>query len=179
MARVVFLLPLVLFAVVAGYFAVPLLTGRDPGELPSALIDRPVPDMALPPLFEGAPGLASDDLRGGVMLVNFFASWCLPCRAEHPVLTKLAQSETLHGISYKDEPARTREWLAELGDPFERIGTDTSGRTAIEWGVYGVPETYIIDRDGRIRYRHAGPVTRAVLKDEILPLLRRLREAAS
>ncbi|MCY4591038.1 MAG: DsbE family thiol:disulfide interchange protein [Alphaproteobacteria bacterium] len=179
MTRVVFLLPLVLFAVVAGYFAVPLLTGRDPGELPSALIDRPVPDMALPPLFEGAPGLGSDDLRGGVTLVNFFASWCVPCRAEHPVLTRLAQSETLHGISYKDDPARTREWLAELGDPFERIGTDTSGRAAIEWGVYGVPETYIIDRDGRIRYRHAGPVTRTVLEDEILPLLRHLREAES
>ena len=178
MPRLVFLLPLLLFAVVAGYFAVPLLTGRDPGELPSALIDRQVPEMALPPLFDGRPGLATGDLRGRITLVNFFASWCVPCRAEHPVLTELARSEALHGVSYKDDPADTRAWLAELGDPFERIGTDTSGRAAIEWGLYGVPETYIIDEAGRIRHRHVGPVTRAVLENEILPLLRRLREPA-
>ena len=179
MPRVFFLLPLLLFAVVAGYFAVPLLTGRDPGELPSALIDRPVPEMRLPPLFEGEPDLATEDLRGRITLVNFFASWCVPCRAEHPMLAELSRSEEVLGISYKDDPADTRAWLAELGNPFERIGTDISGRAAIEWGLYGVPETYIIDEAGRIRHRHVGPLTRAVLKNEIRPLLRRLREPAS
>lgn len=177
MARFVFLLPLIVFAVIAGYFAFPILAGKDPRTLPSALIDKPAPTLALPPLLSGKPGVEPAALGGEVRLVNFFASWCAPCRVEHPILMRLAEEGEvpLVGINYKDKPEAARAWLAELGDPYARIGVDADGRAAIDWGVYGVPETYIVDAAGRIRYRHVGPITSQVLKDEILPRVASLK----
>jgi cytochrome c biogenesis protein CcmG/thiol:disulfide interchange protein DsbE len=172
--RLLYLVPLAAFIAVAGYFLVGL--NRDPHTLPSALIDRPVPRFALPALVEGKPGLASADLTGEVALVNVFASWCVPCKVEHPALTRLARTEKvpLYAINYKDKPDDARRWLAELGDPYGRIGADADGRASIEWGVYGVPETFIIDRQGRIRYRHVGPIMPRDLEETILPKLREL-----
>ena len=170
--RWVFLAPLALFAVVAGYLAVGLT--RDPGTLPSALLDKPAPAFALPPLLDGKPGLASSDLKGAPVLVNVWASWCVPCRAEHPVLTRLAREVPVFGLNYKDKADDARRFLVELGDPYQRIGTDLSGRTAIDWGVYGVPETFVVDAEGRIRHRHVGPLTDKVVTETIRPLLKSL-----
>jgi cytochrome c biogenesis protein CcmG/thiol:disulfide interchange protein DsbE len=173
-----FLSPAVLFTVVAGYFFWGLNPDRDPRKVPSALIDKPVPAFELPPLEGvGRPGLATADLTGGrVVLVNFFASWCIPCRAEHPLLMELAEAGALPvtGINYRDEAADARRWLAQLGNPYERIGADRQGRTAIDWGVSGVPETFVIDGSGRIRYQHIGPMSRSDLEDKILPLVEEL-----
>jgi cytochrome c biogenesis protein CcmG, thiol:disulfide interchange protein DsbE len=178
MQRALYLLPLLLFAAIAGYFAYPILTGKDPHTLPSAMIDKPAPAHDLPPLIDGKPGIAAGDLKGEVRLVNFFASWCGPCRIEHPILMRIAAEGRvpLWGIDYKDTPEAGRRFLAELGDPYARIGTDRSGRAAIDWGVYGVPETYVVDREGHIRYRHVGPLSAEVVRGTIVPLLDRLRK---
>ncbi|WP_207485617.1 DsbE family thiol:disulfide interchange protein [Arenibaculum pallidiluteum] len=176
MKRLLFLLPLILFGVLAVYFAVGLT--RDPRAVPSALIDKPVPQFSLAPL-EGsdAPGLATADLKGKVRLVNIFASWCAPCRIEHPVLMRLAREYGIEiaGINQKDKPADAREMLEREGNPFARIGADTDGRASIEWGVYGIPETFVVDRDGRIRYRHVGPIMPQDLDAKILPIIRELQ----
>ena len=155
--RLGYLIPVLLFLVVAGFLGVGLLL--NPRIIPSALIDKPVPRFALPGL-EGHQGLASDDLTGGVQLVNVFASWCVPCRAEHPILMELKRQGVapIQGINYKDAPANARDYLAETGDPYERIGADRDGRAGIEWGVYGVPETFVIDAKGRIAYKQVGPI---------------------
>jgi cytochrome c biogenesis protein CcmG/thiol:disulfide interchange protein DsbE len=173
--RLLFLVPLALFVMIAGFLAFGLT--RDPGTLPSALIGKPVPQFELPPLDgRGETGLSSADLEGGPMLVNMFASWCVPCRIEHPQLMRLkAMGVPIQGINYKDKPADASAFLADLGDPFNRVGSDRNGRVAIEWGVYGVPETYVIDRDGRIAYRHVGPIQPRDLDRTILPLLEKLR----
>ncbi|MBV9521358.1 MAG: DsbE family thiol:disulfide interchange protein [Alphaproteobacteria bacterium] len=173
MRRLVFLLPIALFALVAGYLFLGLQ--RDPALLPSALLDKPAPDFRLVGL-AGQPGLARSDLAGGVALVNFFASWCAPCRVEHPLLMRLAaeQKIALFGIDYKDKPDDAARLLEELGNPYRRIGVDRDGRTAIDFGVYGVPETYLIDAAGRIRYRQVGPITAADWEMKLLPLLHRL-----
>jgi len=173
MRRLAFLLPLALFAVLAGYFGVGLR--RDPAVLPSALLDQPAPAFALPGLAE-QPGLASADLAGGVAVVNFFASWCAPCRAEHALLMRLAGADhvALYGIDYKDKPEDAARLLAQLGDPYRRIGVDRSGRTFIDFGAYGVPETYVLDKAGRIRYRQVGPITEDDYERTLLPLLKQL-----
>lgn len=178
MKRVLFILPLLLFAGLAIAVAVPLLRGDDPSELPSTLIDQPAPDFDLPPLPGMEGGLSARDLGGEPMLVNFFASWCVPCLAEHPLLTRLAEEEgvTIHGINYKDDPADALAWLDRHGNPYALIGADREGRAAIDWGVYGVPETFVVDAEGRIRYRHAGPITPDVLERELMPLLTELSE---
>ncbi|MFZ5789403.1 MAG: DsbE family thiol:disulfide interchange protein [Pseudomonadota bacterium] len=179
MRRLLFLLPILLFAGVAIYFLAGLSEDRNPSVVPSALIDRPVPDFSLPGMSADAPGLERADLiqageAGKAVIVNFFASWCLPCRAEHPLLTELAKHPgvALFGILYKDEPAAAAQWLAELGsNPYGAIGVDAQGRTAIDWGVYGVPETFIIDRAGRIRFRQVGPLDRPTIDRTVMPLL--------
>lgn len=167
-------LPLALFLAIAGALAVGLTL--DPRVLPSALIDRPFPGIDLPPLDEEGGGLARADLTSGeVVLVNIFASWCAPCRIEHPFLSGLAEEGvTIHGIAYKDRPEDSRAFLAELGDPYHRIGVDRNGRAGIELGVYGVPETFVVSGDGRIRYKHVGPI----LPKDIEDIRRALREAA-
>ena len=175
MKRALYLLPVALFLVLAGYFAVALRPGRDPSLLPSALIDKPAPDFALAGL-DGTPGLSLASLKGQVAVVNFFASWCVPCRAEEPLLLRLAEQEhvPLYGIAYKDKPADAQRYLAQLGDPYRRIGLDESGRTGIDFGVYGVPETYIIDQAGHIRFRYVGPLTAETLERELLPRVKAL-----
>ena len=173
MRRLVYILPVLLFVVVAGYFFLGLRL--DPGLLPSALIDKPSPAFALPGLGV-KPGFASADLAGKVVLVNFFASWCVPCRVEHPLLMRLAEEGrvTLWGINYKDKPEDASRLLAQLGDPYGRIGVDESGRTAIDFGVYGVPETYVVDKQGRIRYRQVGPISAETWDRVLLPLVKQL-----
>jgi cytochrome c biogenesis protein CcmG, thiol:disulfide interchange protein DsbE len=149
------------------------LTREDAQTLPSALIDRPVPEFQLGGLREGAPGLSSADLRApGIKLVNIWASWCAPCRAEHPQLMALSDSGVpLHGINYKDEPAAATEFLDELGDPYDLIGADETGRTGIEFGVYGVPETFVIDGEGTVVYRHVGPIMARDIEKYIAPAI--------
>ena len=178
--RLLFLLPVVVFAVVAAYFLWGLNPERDPREVPSALIDKPVPEFELPPIPGGdKPGFSSADLTGSgqVALVNVFASWCIPCKAEHPLLMRLAADDVVpvYGINYKDKPAEARQWLADLGNPYTKIGADLDGRVAIEWGVYGVPETFVIGPEGRIRYKHTGPMRPEDLEEKILPLVENLR----
>jgi cytochrome c biogenesis protein CcmG/thiol:disulfide interchange protein DsbE len=173
--RWIFLLPIVIFGLLAAGFYLGL--GRDTNTLPSALIDRPAPEFTLPPLDEGQPGFSTADLKGQVSLVNTFASWCAPCREEHPVLNTLAQTKRVRifGIDYKDKPDAARAWIGALGNPYTRIGADT-GRVGIDWGVYGVPETFVIDATGRIRYKHVGPLTQADIERTILPLVARLQK---
>jgi cytochrome c biogenesis protein CcmG, thiol:disulfide interchange protein DsbE len=173
-------IPLALFvAVAAGLFAGLWLK---PQELPSPLIDKPMPAIELPPLagLDGVAGFATADLKGTVTVLNVFASWCIPCRAEHPELGKLRTDPDLKGrvhlfgINYKDKPADALAYLHELGNPYERIGADRSGRAAIELGVYGVPETFLIDSRGRIRLRYPAPMNRHDIDTTIKPALKRL-----
>ena len=175
MKRLLYILPVVIFVGVGIGLAVGLT--RDPSVLPSALIDKDVPAFELPPLAGSTkPGLATGDLEGEVALVNVFASWCVPCRIEHPVLMRLAEEGVpIYGINYKDRPEDARAWLAELGDPFRRIGVDRQGRAGIEWGVYGVPETFVIDQDGRIRHKFVGPIQPRDVERTLLPLLAELK----
>lgn len=175
MRRLLYLLPVALFIAVVAYFVLALRPGRDPQVLPSALIDKPAPSFALAGL-PGNEGLQLDALKGQVTLVNFFASWCEPCRDEHPVLMRLVKDgqTALYGIAYKDKPEDAQRFLKQLGDPYRSVGLDESGRTGIDFGVYGVPETYVIDKQGRIRLRHVGPLTEADVAQQLLPLLKEL-----
>jgi len=146
-------------------------------DLPSALIDKPAPEFNLPPILEGGAGFSSAMLKSRVSLVNIWASWCPPCRVEHPLLMRLArEGVTIYGINYKDKPEEALGFLKDLGNPFRAIGADRTGRTAIDWGVYGYPETFVVDKAGRIRYRHVGPLRGEDLTEKILPLLKRLRQ---
>jgi len=175
MPRVLFLLPLLLFLVLAAYFGVGLT--KDPGVLPSAMIDRSVPQFELSPLHSDQPGFAKSDLMGKVSLVNFFGSWCVPCRAEHPLLMRIAEQNLvpIYGINYKNKKEEALAWLNELGNPYTRIGRDMTGRVGIDFGVYGLPETYIIGKQGRIRYRYVGPLYPEAMEKEILPRIEALR----
>lgn len=174
--RVAYVIPLVLF------FGLALALGwgltRDPRELPSALIGKPVPEFNLPPVQGRTLGLSSADLKGEVSLVNVFASWCTACRVEHPVFMELKKQGAvpIHGINYKDQPRDAAKWLDDLGDPYTRTGADLTGRVSIEWGVYGVPETFVIDREGRIAFKQVGPVTPEIYRDKIAPLIEELRK---
>ena len=164
--RILFLVPLFVFAALALLFLVRLYAG-DPSRVPSALIGRPVPAFTLEPLpglshaGEPVPGLSDADLKGRVTVVNVWASWCVPCRQEHPALVELAKNPAVRvvGINYKDNPENARRFLGSLGNPFAAIGIDPNGRAAIDWGVYGVPETFVIGPDGTIRHKQIGPLT--------------------
>jgi cytochrome c biogenesis protein CcmG/thiol:disulfide interchange protein DsbE len=175
--RLPYVIPIGLFLLLAVAFAVGL--GHRPDIIPSPLIDKEAPSFTLPPLAgRDDGGLSSADLKGdGPVIVNVFASWCVPCRAEHPQLMALAREPgvRLVAINYKDKPQDAATWLAELGNPFSKIGADTNGRVAIDWGVYGVPETFILDKTGRIRFKQVGPITPDDLNEKILPVLRRLK----
>ena len=170
--RLIVLLPLLIFLGLAGLFLAQLLSGRDESEVPSALIDLPAPQTSLPAL-EGInlPGLESKSFAGKVTLVNVFASWCAPCREEHPVLLALSQDKrfAMAALNYKDQPENARRFLGEVGNPYQAIGVDAAGRTAIDWGVYGVPETFVIGKDGKIAYKHVGPLTPESARDLLLP----------
>lgn len=170
------ILPFAIFAGIAILFYTAIFRG-DPSVLPSALIGRPVPDFSLPPV-EGLdkPGLQTGDFgKGTPVIVNVWASWCVPCRAEAPLLDllKTRTAAPIFGINYKDDPDAARTFLAQLGDPFTRIGADRKGQSSIDWGVYGVPETYVVDGKGRIAYKHVGPIDQDLIDNEILPAVAR------
>ncbi len=174
--RLAFILVPAAFGVLAAVLAWQLLTGT-PDKIPSALIDKPIPQFELPPIPGWEVGLASADIeQGGVSLVNIFASWCGPCRVEHPLLMDIAAQGVLPiwGLNYKDQPKDAARWLNDLGDPYTQIGSDLNGRVGIDWGVYGVPETFVIDRQGRIVYKHIGVLTRIDWDEKILPLIESL-----
>jgi len=173
--RLIALLPLAVAAVLGAAFYRGLWNRDD--RLPSTLIGRLVPEFALPPIEGRGDGLSSEDLRGEVSIVNVWASWCVPCRVEMPLLVELAQTGTvpIHGINYKDAPDAALGFLAELGDPYTRIGTDRNGRVSIDWGVYGLPETFVVDAQGRIAYKHVGPFNHRSLEEDILSVVRRLQ----
>jgi cytochrome c biogenesis protein CcmG/thiol:disulfide interchange protein DsbE len=170
-------IPLVLFAALAGVFL--LNIDKDASVVPSVLIDKPAPEFSLPPLPGRDKGLSRADLtKGEVSVLNVFASWCVPCRAEHPLIKRLSREADVpvYGLNYKEKnPEDGVKWLAELGDPYAAVGMDLSGRTGIDFGVYGVPETFIIDGTGQIRYKHVGPVTVEVLEKVLLPKIAELK----
>ncbi len=177
------LTPLIVFAGMAVFFALALKTG-DPSRLPSALIGKPVPQIEIGPL-EGlisdgrpVPGITTASLPNGTpYVVNFWASWCVPCVAEHPMLVELKKRTgvPILGVNYKDQAANARRFLSRYGNPFVAVGVDGNGRAAIEWGVYGMPETFIVDAKGRIAYKHVGPITEESLEQAILPALERAK----
>jgi cytochrome c biogenesis protein CcmG/thiol:disulfide interchange protein DsbE len=173
--RMFLAVPLVAFGGLAAILAWGL--GRDPSQLPSTLIGKAVPKFSLPPVKGRTLGLSSENLYGEVSLVNVFASWCVACREEHPRFMRMAQNKIvpIHGINYKDRPEDAARWLNTMGDPYTRTGADLNGRVAIDWGVYGVPETFVVGADGIIAYKHIGAVTEQALAETILPLIERLR----
>ena len=162
-------LPLSMFLLLAVLMAFSLLRGGNPAVLDSALLEKPMPQASI-------PGLSLDKMQEGIILVNFFASWCLSCQVEQKVLERIRTQEDLrlYGIAYKDKAEDTKNWLDKHGNPFDAIGHDAEGRIGLDWGVYGVPETYVLS-GGIIRYRHVGPVTEEVYRDILIPLLQRLR----
>jgi cytochrome c biogenesis protein CcmG/thiol:disulfide interchange protein DsbE len=174
--KVIWLLPIAIIAVFLGVG----LT-RDPRYVPSPLIDRPVPVFDLPAVQGRTLGLSSSNLTGEVSLVNVFASWCVACRQEHPILMQLSKSKQIliHGLNYKDEQTDAAAWLDRFGDPYTRTGADIDGSVGIDWGVYGVPETFIIGTDGRIAYKHVGPIDDQLWQDKLLPVIRQLRSAST
>ncbi len=176
MRYALFALPLILLLALVSVFAFSI--DRDSSLVRSVLIDKPVPNFTLPAI-EGmdVPGFDTASLRGEVSVVNVFASWCIPCRDEHPLLETLkAQTGVrLFGINHSDAPENARAFLAELGNPYDAVGADRDRRVSIDWGVYGVPETFIVDANGLITYKHVGPLTPAALETELLPALEKAR----
>lgn len=181
------LVPLLIFAAIAGLFSFALMRPGDPTKIPSALIGRPAPQIELAPLeglVEGGkpvPGLsAAGFARGSPVIVNFWASWCVPCVEEHPLLVGLKQrtGATILGVNHKDQAANARRFLARYGNPFTAVGTD-DGRAAIEWGVYGMPETFVISGDGRVAYKHIGEITAENLKQKLLPAVEQAKRAST
>jgi len=168
------LIPLLIFAVLMGFLAVGL--GLKPREVPSPLINKPAPSFSLPTLDAPQQNLSAQDLRGKVWILNVWASWCVACRIEHPLLVEFAKTSTvpIYGLNYKDKREDAVRWLANYGNPYTRSMSDTEGLVGIDFGVYGVPETFVIDKQGVIRMKQIGPVTPEVMRDDILPLLRKL-----
>jgi cytochrome c biogenesis protein CcmG/thiol:disulfide interchange protein DsbE len=170
------LIPLALFGVVFAFLLVGL--GLNPREVPSPLIDKPAPSFALKQLHSPNDPFGTADMKGQVWLLNVWASWCVACREEHPVLNELAKANIvpLVGLNYKDEPAAGMQWLRQHGNPYKLSVVDRDGRVGIDYGVYGVPETFLIDKAGVIRYKHIGPVSVDALQKKILPLVRDLQK---
>jgi cytochrome c biogenesis protein CcmG, thiol:disulfide interchange protein DsbE len=176
MRRFLFLVPVLLILIFSLWIGGVLASRQRLPDLPSTLLGKPLPKFALSGLPGWRQGIASTDFGKQPMLLNVFASWCLPCVSEHPVITKLGAEDGIPilAINYKDKAADALAWLERYGNPYEGIGVDPEGRAAIDLGVYGVPETFVIDRDGRVRYRHAGPLTPELVAEEIRPLLTEL-----
>ena len=173
MAR--FLIPLAVFIVLVGFLAIGLKL--NPREVPSPLIDKPAPAFQLTRLDDPARTIRPEDLRGKVWLLNVWASWCVACLQEHPVLVDFSRSGLvpIYGLNYKDKPDAATAWLGKNGNPYTLSIVDADGRVGIDYGVYGVPETFVIDQQGVIRYKQIGPVTPEVLNDTIIPLVRKLQ----
>jgi len=175
-----YLIPLGLFLILVVFLAIGL--GRDPHEVPSPLINKAAPTFRLPQLKEPAKTFSAEDMRGKVWILNVWASWCVACQDEHPLLLEYAKSGAvpIYGLNYKDKRDDALAWLDELGDPYVVSAADVDGRVAIDYGVYGAPETYLIDQNGTIRFKQIGPVTRDVWSDKILPLVQEInRQGAS
>lgn len=177
------LIPLVLFVMLVGAVFVVLMRGRDPHEIPSPLINKPAPEFQLQQLKEPAKTFSSKEMRGKVWLVNFWGSWCIACREEHPVLMKYGKGEVpIYGVDYKyandatDERSGAMQMLAEEGNPYTLVVHDPEGRTSIDYGVYGAPESFLIDKNGVIRFKQIGPITDEVWNKKILPLARQLNQ---
>ncbi len=170
-----FFVPLALFAALAVLLAVGLTL--KPQEVPSPFIGKPAPAFNLPQLQAGQPPFDPAQMKGQVWLLNVWASWCAPCREEHPLLVEAARQQLvpLVGLNYKDDGRAAEDWLRKLGNPYQAIAVDRDGRVAIDYGVYGVPETFVIDRDGIVRLKHIGALTPAVWRDTVLPLLEKLK----
>jgi cytochrome c biogenesis protein CcmG/thiol:disulfide interchange protein DsbE len=169
-----YLIPLAVFLLMAGFLAVGLKL--NPREVPSPLVGKPAPAFELPLLREPGTQLSVAQLKGQVWVLNVFASWCTPCLAEHPYVTQLAkQGVKVVGLNYKDKTEDATNWLRKHGDPYAAIVVDADGRAGIDWGVYGVPETFVIDRQGVIRHKQIGPITPQALREEILPALAKLQ----
>ncbi len=168
------LLPALIFLVLIVLLGIGLT--MDPRLIPSPLIGKSVPEFGLPAVQGRSLSLASTDLKGEVSLVNVFASWCVACRQEHPLLMDLSSRNIvpIHGLNYKDQPQDAADWLDSLGDPYTRTGADINGRVGIDWGVYGVPETFVIDEQGRIAYKHIGPITKKDWVETLHPLIAKL-----
>ena len=166
--------PLLLFLLLAGFFAVGLV--RNPREVPSPLVDKPAPGFRLEQLHDASRPFAPEDMKGKVWLLNVWASWCVSCRVEHPLLVEMARQKLVPivGLNYKDKREDGVQWLAKFGNPYVLSAHDFDGRVGIDYGVYGVPETFVIDKAGVVRYKQIGPITREALDGTILPLLREL-----
>ena len=171
-----YLIPLVVFMVMLGFLAVGLQL--NPREVPSPLINKPAPAFNLPTLAAPDKSISSQDLRGKVWVLNVWASWCVACRVEHPVFVEFAKTGAvpIYGLNYKDKRDDALRWLAKFGDPYQQSLSDTEGLVGIDFGVYGVPETFVIDKQGVIRLKHIGPVTPEVMQGTILPLIKKLNE---
>lgn len=171
-------LPLIVFMVIAGFLAIGLKL--DPREVPSPFIGKPAPPFTLPKLHEPGATISPADLKGQVWLLNVWASWCVSCRAEHEVVTRLAATGEVPivGLNYKDERDAALGWLRRLGDPYKASAVDAKGDVGIDWGVYGVPETFVIDKAGIVQYKHIGPVTDKSVSETIMPLVRKLKGAS-
>jgi cytochrome c biogenesis protein CcmG/thiol:disulfide interchange protein DsbE len=176
--KVATLLPVAGFFGLAALFFIAIF-GGDPSEVPSALLGKPVPEFTLPPVADtGVPGFSNVNLaQGEVTVVNVWASWCVPCRKEHPLLEALAQESgaPIFGLNYKDSGDAAQRFLATLGNPFARVGADLDGRVSIDWGVYGVPETFVVDGRGKIVLKHVGAIDPKSLREKILPAIERAR----
>ena len=170
-----YLLPLIVFVVLVGFLAMGL--NLNPREVPSPLIDKPAPAFKLARLDAPDKQVSLQDMQGKVWLLNVWASWCVACRVEHPLLVELAGSGAvpIYGLNYKDQPDAASAWLGKHGNPYTASLVDADGRVGIDYGVYGVPETFLIDRQGTIRFKHIGPVTEEVLNRKILPMIEKLR----
>jgi cytochrome c biogenesis protein CcmG/thiol:disulfide interchange protein DsbE len=178
MKRLLFVLPVAAFIALALWFAAGL--GRDPGYIPSMLINRPAPQFVLPPIAGRERGFSSEDLKGQVSMVNIFGSWCATCEIEHPVLMEIAAEKVapIYGLDWKDKPGAGAAWLAARGDPYTAIGDDADGRVAIDFGVTGAPETFIIDAEERVRHKHVGEITREDWRRVLRPMIEDLKKNA-
>jgi cytochrome c biogenesis protein CcmG/thiol:disulfide interchange protein DsbE len=174
-----YLIPLAVFAVMVIFLGIGLTL--NPREVPSPFIGKPAPEFSLPQVADAGKTLSSGDLKGRVSLVNVWASWCTSCREEHPVLLQLAKQNIvpIYGLNYKDERDNALAWLQRFGDPYTASAFDPEGKTGIDWGVYGVPETFVVDSDGVIRHKQTGPITPEILEKKLLPLIRQLQAKSS
>lgn len=174
-----YLVPLGVFVVLVGFLAAGL--GIDPSRVPSPFIDKPIPAFSMSLLNEPGSELTDETLRGQVSMLNVWASWCPGCRDEHELLVMMADTidVPIYGLNYKDQIPDAKRWLQQFGNPYEAIGFDGEGRVAIDWGVYGAPETFVIDKQGHVRYKHIGPLTHEALRETVLPLIEQLRSEST
>lgn len=177
MKRLTFLGPILLFLALGAAFAVGLT--RDPSHIPSQLVDRPLPEFELPAIGEGYSGFSTQDFTGNVSLINIFGSWCISCHVEHDLLMAIARrgDVPIYGVDWKDKPGAGAAWLERFGNPYYRVGDDRNGRVAIDLGVTGAPETFVVDKEGRVRYKHVGPITTYDWENTLLPLIEELKRS--